>query len=116
MRKIKKSDWILLSVLLVLGIVSALMIRGLVGNGGDTVTVTVDGEVVSRLPLDQDTELLIVGYGGGTDLLVIQNGEVFIREASCPDQVCVHTGKADALKSIVCAPNRVVVSIESSQP
>ncbi|MBR2613326.1 MAG: NusG domain II-containing protein, partial [Clostridia bacterium] len=49
---------------------------------------------------------------GGTNLLIIKDGKAYISEATCPDLVCVHTGHADELKSIVCLPNRVTVSIE----
>ena len=65
-----------------------------------------------RLPLAKDTEMRIEGYGGGYNILVINDGRAYIKEASCPDLVCVHTGHADELKSVVCAPNRVVISIE----
>lgn len=108
----KKSDLILLcSVLL-----AALAIFGICAaftlSRGETVVVRVDGEEYVRLPLGEDTELLIEGVNGGTNLLVIKDGKAYISEATCPDLVCVHTGSADELKSIVCLPNRVTVSIE----
>jgi hypothetical protein len=108
----RKSDIILLcSVLL-----TALAIFGVCAaftlGKGETVVVRVDGEEYVRLPLGEDTELLIEGVNGGTNLLVIKDGKAYISEATCPDLVCVHTGSADELKSIVCLPNRVTVSIE----
>lgn len=108
----RKSDIILLcSVLL-----SALAIFGICATftlgKGETVVIRVDGEEYARLPLDEDAELLIEGVNGGTNLLIIKDGKAYISEATCPDLVCVHTGHADELKSIVCLPNRVTVSIE----
>lgn len=108
----RKSDIILLcSVLLValtvFGICAALYL-----GRGETVVVRVDGEEYARLPLGDDAELLIEGVNGGTNLLIVKDGKAYISEASCPDLVCVHTGRADELKSIVCLPNRVTVSIE----
>ena len=44
--------------------------------------------------------------------MVIKDKKAYISEASCPDMICVHTGYADELKSIVCVPNGVTVSIE----
>ncbi len=111
----KKNDIILLaSVLIVAGIILTLVLTVGKMNTGQTVVVTVDGEEYARLPLDKDAELTINGYGGGTNLLIIKDGKAYISEASCPDKVCVHTGAASDIKSIVCLPNRVMVYIEKS--
>ena len=109
----KRNDWILLSSVLLVAIVALLVLYAALGGTGETVVVTVDGDEVLRVPLKKDSEHLIEGYNGGTNLLVIKDGCARIEEASCPDLVCVHTGEADELKSIVCAPNRVVVRIDS---
>lgn len=113
MTKKHKNDLILLAVLLLIGIVT-LTIACVVQNGrGETVVVKVDGEETLRLPLNEDREILIDGYGGGKNLLVIKDGTAKITEADCPEQICVKTGKATEMKSVVCAHNRVVVSIEN---
>ena len=107
-----KNDLILCTVLVGIGLISLLVLYALLGGSGEQVVVTVDGKEEYRLPLGEDAEILIEGYQGGTNLLVIKDGEARITKADCPEQICVHTGKADELKSIVCAHNRVVVSIE----
>ena len=110
----RKSDIILLcailcGALLVLGICGALML-----GKGNEVVVRVDGEEYARLPLEKDAELLIESEKG-SNLLVIKDGRAYISEATCPDLICVRTGYADELKSIVCLPNEVTVSIEEKQ-
>ena len=80
---------------------------------GSEVVVRVDGEEYARLPLDKDTELLIES-DRGSNLLVVKDGRAYISEATCPDLICVHTGYADELKSVVCLPNKVTVSIENN--
>ena len=68
-------------------------------------------EELCRLPLSADTELEI-GEGEKRNLLVISDGEARISEASCPDHVCVKRGRVSFDgQSIVCLPNKVVVSI-----
>ena len=107
----KRNDIILLvSILLVCALALCALFLALSGTG-DTVVVTVDGEEYARLPLNTDTELLITTEDG-SNLLVIKDKEAYIKEASCPDKICVRTGKASELRSIVCLPNRVSVSIE----
>lgn len=108
----KKSDLILLISLLSLSLLAFLVIFAFFGNSGEVAVVTVNGEEVARLPLAEDTELLIEGVGG-TNRLVIKNGTAFLTEATCPDKICVNTGAASSLRSIVCVPNRVVITIES---
>ena len=110
----RKSDLILLlsvlgGALLIFGICAMLML----GTGSEVV-VRVGGEEYARLPLDKDAELLIESEKG-SNLLVIKDGRAYISEATCPDLICVRTGYADELKSIVCLPNEVTVSIEEKQ-
>ncbi len=109
----RRSDVILLCIILTVSFVLLAALYAWFWRPSEEVVVTVDGEEVLRLSLHEDTEVWIEGYGGGKNLLVIQDGHAYIREASCPDLVCVHTGKATVLKSVVCAPNRVVVYLNS---
>ena len=111
--KLRKADLILLAVVLALGAVlaAALLLRS---SGGGVAQVRVAGTVTASYPLDEDASYTITGANGGTNLLVIEDGSARIEEASCPDGVCVHTGRVrrDG-QSIVCLPNQVVVEIVS---
>ncbi len=80
-----------------------------------TVTVKVSGKVIARLPLSEDTELLIEGVGG-TNHLIIRDGKAWIDSADCKNQVCVQTGKISGssfLSIISCLPHEVVIFLES---
>lgn len=110
--KLRKADLILLAVVLVLGaVLAAVLLRS---SGGGVAQVRVAGVVTASYPLDEDASYTITGANGGTNLLVIEDGSARIEEASCPDGVCVHTGRVrrDG-QSIVCLPNQVVVEIVS---
>ncbi|MBQ9113212.1 MAG: NusG domain II-containing protein [Clostridia bacterium] len=110
----KKNDIILLLCVLLLCSVIFVVVFFAMGNSGDTAVVTVDGEEYARLPLEEDTELLI-STERGTNLLVIEDGKAFIKEASCPDKVCVRTGAATEIRTVVCLPNRVTVTVEKGE-
>ena len=112
MTKKHRNDIILLSVVLLAGILLLVIFTIVLKDTGETVVVTVDGEEILRAPLDEDAEFWIEGYDGGENLLVIKDGTARITEADCPEQICVRTGTASEIKSIVCAHNRVIVSIE----
>lgn len=107
----QKNDAILIASLL---LVSALGLTLLLcAEKGDTVTVTVDKTVYGTYPLDRDAEIPIrseIGY----NLLIIRDGEAFVESASCPDGICVsHRPIASDGESIICLPNKVVISVSS---
>lgn len=110
--KLRKADLLLLAAALVFGAVLAAVL--LLRSPGGTVQVRVAGAVTAGYPLDVDASYTITGADGGTNLLVIEDGAARIEEASCPDGVCVHTGRIRRNgQSIVCLPNQVVVEIVS---
>ena len=109
----KKNDIILLIALILIASVATLILAIALNNGSDSLTVRVNGNEYATLSLSKDTELVIESENG-TNLLVISGGEAYMKEASCPDKVCVRSGKLTSLEPIVCLPNGVVVSLEEA--
>ena len=110
----KKRDIILLAALILTGVLLLVLFSAIIRDKGETALVLVDGKEYARLPLGEDTELIIEGVGG-TNTLVIKDGKAYMTHADCPDLLCVRTGKATELKTIVCLPHRVTVSVEKGQ-
>ena len=76
---------------------------------GSTVRVQVNGETVGEYFLSEDGEYSL---NGGTNILVIKDGYAYIKTASCPDHLCVRSGKIfRAGEQIVCLPNRLSVEV-----
>ena len=77
------------------------------------VVVSVDGKKVAEYPLSVDAVYTVEGYNGGTNVIVIDNGYVFVGEATCPGyQDCVEEGRKNRPgEMITCLPNRVIVEI-----
>lgn len=110
-RYVNRNDCILISSLLVISAVIMLLV-GLKGEAGESADIYVDGVIKGSYPLDEEAQIKISGYNGGTNILEISDGCAHMTEASCPDKLCIHQGKADRSgQSIVCLPNRVVVKI-----
>lgn len=83
---------------------------------GNMVTVTVDGEIYGTYSLSEDiTENIYTGENNGNhNRLVISGGEAYMEKASCPDGICVaHAPVYRDGESIVCLPNRVVITVDS---
>lgn len=111
--KLRKADLMLIAVVFAVGAVLVAVMLLLSSDGG-TAQVRVAGVVTASYPLDRDATYTIDGVNGGTNLLIIENGSARIEEASCPDGICVHTGRVSRNgQSIVCLPNQVVVEIVS---
>lgn len=105
-----KTDIILIVALLAAGVIFAAVIL-LGGKHGSHVAIKVDGQIVKELPLNVNTEYVIKGEGG-INVLVIENGAVWISEADCPDGLCRNMGKISrAGQSLICLPHKVVAEI-----
>jgi len=71
-----------------------------------------DGKVIYTFDLTTapDQTITIESPDGSSNTVTIENGEIFMSSAECPDKTCVNSGK---LKSeglpIVCLPNRLVI-------
>ena len=102
------ADVALVAALLVIAL-SVFLIVELSREEGELVRVSVDGQVVGEYSLSVDGEYEL---NGGTNILVIENGEAYIRWADCPRQICVKDGRISRTgQRITCLENRVVVEV-----
>lgn len=110
---LKKKDWILI-VLIIAVAGLAFFIHNLLGTkGANCVVVKVDGKIEGTYSLGEDQEISI---NGGTNILVIKNNRAKMKEANCPDQLCVNQKAISKNnESIICLPNKVVVEVESRE-
>ena len=111
----KKRDFILIGVILVI----ALLLFGvmeLTKKDGAYVVVSVGGTEVARYDLSVDGEYSL---NGGTNILKIENGEAWMKEADCPtlgNTRCTHQGKISKTReSIWCQPNNVLVTVYGAE-
>lgn len=119
MKKIKKNKKLRNDVILTASIliVAALVffIIGLTRRDGSTVTVESEGEIIGEYPLNIDREIEITAKNG-YNLLIIKDGKAFIRDASCPDKLCVNQGKISHNgETVVCLPNKTIVTVSSEE-
>lgn len=81
---------------------------------GASAVITSHGQEISRLPLSRDTTLT-VGGDGHENTVVVENGRVYVSQASCPDHVCIRQGPISYDgQTIVCLPNRLVITVTGS--
>jgi hypothetical protein len=115
--KKRRNDFFLVGILLIVPILAGLCFLLLRGEG-DTVTVTVNGEVFGTYSLSEDTAVEIRTGKDDTQInrLVIRNGEALMETANCPDGICAaHKPISRDGESIVCLPHKVVVTVRRTQ-
>jgi len=81
--------------------------------------IIVDGQVYATLPLAGNNELSEIPVklpGNNYVRIVNEKDQIWVEDSSCPDKVCVKTGKiAKTGQSVVCLPNKTMVYIEGSE-
>jgi hypothetical protein len=115
-RKRNRNDLILIIILVVLPL-AALSLNFAFGEKpaqDSLVVITVRGELYDKVPLNQDT-VIEIETELGINHIEIKDGQVWMSYADCPDKLCVnHRAVSLTGGQIVCLPNQVVVSVESS--
>ena len=108
----KKKDLFLIGILLSVGIVGFVVLKGIqksAVSNQQVLKISVDGEVYGEYSLKDKQEIKI----GDTNVCRIEeDGTVSMTEADCPDHLCIKQGKIKQFgESIVCLPNKVVLEI-----
>lgn len=107
----KKKDVILMIVVLLLAGLITVFYHIYSGETGETVRIMIDGNDYGSYPLGEDN-IVEIGNSFGYNRIVIENGEVFMQEADCPDQYCVeHKAISKTNETIVCLPHKLVVEL-----
>ena len=101
-------DLILIGALLVVS-VGMLLITTLTRREGGYVEVEKSGQVIATYSLSVNGEYEL---NGGTNILVIEGGGAYLKDANCPDKTCVKTGKIHYVgQSIICLPNEISITV-----
>ena len=113
----KKQDFLLIGILLLIACALYLGYRLYFHTPGGYVQITVDGKSYKTLALNQNTTITITTPDGGTNLLTIRDGYADMTEADCPDKLCVsQTRISHKGETIVCLPHKIVVKILDGKP
>lgn len=112
MKLFKRSDIVFTAVI----VAAALAIWGVFAAApqGERAVVMLDGKQIASLPLDVDTTYTV--RGEYTNVLEVKDGEIFVADTDCPNQICRKEGAISrAGQSIVCAPNKMTVTVTGGE-
>ena len=108
-------DLIIVGALLLAALLALLLVRHRqeAKTGTDAVAVVSTDDREEVYPLNKDG---VFSLNGGTNTLVIENGEAWVSEADCPDKICMGMGKISKNgEFIACLPNRVIIVVEGGE-
>ncbi len=108
-----KRSWICVAAAIVLAaalIALWFLMRG-IERQDPTAEIYRDGELVRSVPLTEECQF-VVECEAGFNQITVQDGEIFVSDADCPDKVCVHTGAiSGGAVPIVCLPHRLEIRV-----
>ena len=115
LKKRIRNDIILVAVIVALALVGFIIFKATL-KGGSIVTVSVDGKEEYRYRLDENEEFTVkTGENGESiNVVVIENRKAYMKNADCPDKICVeHRPVSKVGETIVCLPHKLVVAVDS---
>ena len=110
---IKKNDIILFAAVMIIGIL-VFVINSTAHQQGAKVKIVLGHDVYGVYDIGKDREIVIEN-GEGLNVVAISDGSVSMEAANCPGGDCMRQRAISKTgQTIVCLPNRVVVSIEGA--
>ena len=112
-----KKDVLLIALALLAALALYLVSQLSAGGAVNTVVAAYDGKEVLRRPLAMNGTYEIKGAEGAVNIICVENGEVYMKEANCRDGLCIRQGRMkNAAKTIVCLPHKLVVQLTGDAP
>ena len=113
----KKKDIIMIAAMLLAALALYLVSQISLGTEASTIVVTLDGEEVLRRPLAVENTYDIAQDDGSLNVIAVENGAVYMKEANCRDGLCIRQGKMkNGAKTIVCLPHKIVIQLTGDAP
>ena len=106
----KTRTWLLLLLALLVLSLGGGMLLLTAGPEATRAEIRSDGIVTATVDLRVDQEFTVTTAWGGENVVTVRSGAIAVTEANCPDHYCMHRGFCKSGGSIVCLPNKLVIS------
>jgi len=111
---LKIGDKIVIGMLSI-SIVLSFFVYRVLQTQGRIVSISVDGREAYQLSLGVNREVIVQGPLGET-CIRIENGNVYVSRAPCPQKICMKMGKISRSgEVIICIPNKILVRVENGE-
>lgn len=105
---------IIAASIFVLGIVGSILVLN--APRKDTVIIRRDDKILYTIDLKTtEDKTFDIEYKGSRNTVEIRDGRIRVRDADCPDKVCVKTGwLSSSAIPIMCLPNHLVIEFKEN--
>ena len=112
-KRFGKNDVIFISFLILFCVAVCVFVYKGGGVEGSTISITIDGAEYGTYSLLEE-QTITIEQNGNLNIIEIKDGEAYMKDANCPDQLCVDQNEISYDKeSIICLPNKVVITVTS---
>ncbi len=113
MKFFKKTDIIIISILLILSVGGYIAYRIMFSNTKVLAHIYYESKLVKTVDLSEKKDYSFrLDENDHVLIHVYKDGSIAFVESDCPDKVCIHSGKLSiAGESAACLPNKIVIKI-----
>lgn len=113
MKFVKKTDLIILAVVLVVCLGAWFSYQFVVGKKAAKAEIYYKSELVKTVDLTAGVDKSFsIEQNKNVVFHVFKDGNICFQESNCPDKVCIHAGKLHTVgESAACLPNSIVLKI-----
>lgn len=112
-KKVKNDLLLIFGLLAIAGLV--LFLQSIFKQTGASVSVTHNGNRIASYSLTEERQIPIQ-TDEGYNLLVIADHKAYIKEADCPDRLCVSSRPISRRgESLICLPHKLVILVENGE-
>lgn len=109
----RKGDLLVISLVVALAITVFLCFLPKSKGAASSAEIYLNGKCIKTVDLTVDQTFTVSDRY--TNVITVKNGAIFVAQADCPGEDCVHSGKISTLgRILVCLPNGLEIRITSA--
>lgn len=111
-KKHSKNEFIFIVGLLFVSFFCLFFLKRLHRENADYAQIMVDGKIIGNYSLAEEKTFLIETESGHYNKVIINQGEIYVSEADCPDLNCVKQGAINKnAQTVICLPHKLVITV-----
>lgn len=113
MKFFKKSDIVIIGIILIVAVIFATLYRTKFSNKSAVAEIYYYSDLIETVELDKGMEQTFsIPQNDHVIFHLYQDGTIKFEDSDCPDKVCINTGKISMVgESAACLPNGIIVKI-----
>ena len=113
MKFIKKKDFIIIAVILLLASIFYLIFNTQTNKGAAKAQIYYESELIMTVMLDEEEDrVFTLPQNEHVVFHLYEDGSISFEESDCPDKVCINSGRLSHIgSSAACLPNKIILKI-----